>query len=126
MKISVFNTDEYKKYKFSVRFINSIVFAGLILPTVLYCNDVMIFNSFSEFLLVFILGIMLFSLPCVGLTLAINEGKGYYIIKFIGSVICAPTLIIIEPIMKFIYYIFKHKPYKRHILYKMINDLPNY
>lgn len=126
MKISVFNTDEYKGYRFLVRLLNSIVFCGLALPVFLYINEVMIFNSVAEFILVFILGAMLFAMPCVGLTCAINEGKGYYTIKFIGSVICAPTLIVVEPIMKFMYYIVRHKSYKRKVLYKLINSLPEY
>ena len=127
MKISVFNTYEYKGYRFLVRLINSIVFCGLALPVSLYCTGAMIFNSFAEFILVFILGIMLFAVPCVGITLAINEDcNGYYKAKFIGSVICAPTLIVVEPIMKFMYYIVRHKSYKRQELYKLINSLPEY
>lgn len=127
MKISVFNTDEYKGYRFLVRLLNSIVFCGLALPVFLYCTGAMIFSSVSEFILVFILGIMLLAAPCVGITLAINEEcKGYYMTRFIGSVICAPTLIVVEPIMKFIYYIVRHKSYKRKVLYKLINSLPEY
>ena len=61
------------------------------------------------------------------ISLAINEGtKGYYTARFIGSVICAPTLIVVEPIMKFMYYIVRHKSYKRQVLYKLINSLPEY
>lgn len=127
MKISVFNTDEYNGYRFLVRLLNSIAFCGLALPVFLYCTGAMIFNSVAEFLLVFILGVMLFAAPCVGITLAINEGtKGYYKARFIGSVICAPTLIVVEPIMKFMYYIVRHKSYKRQVLYKLINSLPEY
>lgn len=127
MKISVFNTDEYKGYRFLVRLLNSIVFCGLALPIFLYCTDAIIFNSFDEFLLVSILSIMLLAVPCVGITVAINEEcKGYYMTRFIGSVICAPTLIIVEPIMKIMYYIVRHKSYKRRVLYKLINSLPEY
>ena len=127
MKISVFNTDEYNGYRFLVRLLNSIVFCGLALPVCLYGTGAMILSSFGEFLLVSILGIMLFAAPCVGITLAINEGtKGYYKARFIGSVICAPTLIVVEPIMKFMYYIVRHKSYKRQVLYKLINSLPEY
>ena len=39
MKISVFNTDEYKDYRFLVRLLNSIVFCGLVLPIFLYCTQ---------------------------------------------------------------------------------------
>ena len=127
MKISVFNTDEYNGYRFLVRLLNSIVFCGLALPVFLYGTDAMIFNSFAELMLVSIIGIMLFAAPCVGITLAINEGtKGYYKARFIGSVICAPTLIVVEPIMKFMYYIVRQKTYKRRVLYKLINSLPEY
>ena len=127
MKISVFNTDEYKGYRFLVRLLNSIVFCGLALPVFLYGTGAMIFNQVAEFLLVAILGVMLLAAPCVGITLAINEEcKGYYMTRFIGSVICAPTLIIVEPIMKFMYYIVRHKSYKRQVLYKLINSLPEY
>ena len=126
MKISVFNTDEYNGYRFLVRLLNSIVFCGLALPVCLYSTGAMIFSSFTELMLVFILGIMLLAAPCVGITLAINEGKGYYTAKFIGSVICAPTLIVVEPIMKFMYYIVRHKSYKRSVLYKLISSLPEY
>ena len=127
MKISVFDTNEYKGYRFLVRLLNSIVFCGLALPVFLYGTDAMIFNSVSELILVFILGIMLLTGPCVGITLAINEdSKGYSTIRFIGSVICAPTLIVVEPIMKFMYYIVRHKSYKRQVLYKLINSLPEY
>ena len=87
----------------------------------------MIFNSVAEFILVSIIGVMLLGVPCIGITLAINEGtKGYYTARFIGSVICAPTLIVVEPIMKFMYYIVRHKSYKRQVLYKLINSLPEY
>lgn len=127
MKITVFNTDEYKGYRFLVRLLNSIVFCGLALPIFLYCTDAIIFNSFDEFLLVSILSIMLLAVPCVGITVAINEEcKGYYMTRFIGSVICAPTLIIVEPIMKIMYYIVRHKSYKHRVLYKLINSLPEY
>lgn len=127
MKISVFNTDEYNGYRFLVRLLNSIVFCGLVLPVFLYGTDAMIFNSVAELMLVSIIGVMLLGAPCVGITLAINEGtKGYYKARFIGSVICAPTLIVVEPIMKFMYYIVRHKSYKRRVLYKLINSLPEY
>ena len=127
MKISVFNTDEYTGYRFLVRLLNSIVFCGLALPVFLYGTDTMIFNSVAEFILVSIIGVMLLGVPCIGITLAINEGtKGYYTARFIGSVICAPTLIVVEPIMKFMYYIVRHKSYKRQVLYKLINSLPEY
>lgn len=127
MKISVFNTNEYKGYRFLVRLLNSIAFCGLALPVFLYCTGAMIFSSVGELIIVFILGIMLFAAPCVGITFAINEDtKGYCTARFIGSVICAPTLIVVEPIMKFMYYIVRHKSYKRQVLYKLINSLPEY
>ena len=43
--------------------------------------------------------------------------------KLIITVVFSPTIIIIEPLFRLIYYVMYNKKYKRNILYKMVGEL---
>lgn len=125
MSISVFNTKKFEDVLTNVRIVNSMILAVIILPIVLLIFDDGVIRTVGDFLKYGLLGAF-FSGWCIPLVVGTVNDAAYEFGKtarFIITVIFSPTIIIVEPLFRLIYYVMYNKKYKRSILYKMVGEL---
>ena len=125
MSISVFNTKKFEDILTNVRIVNSMILAVIILPLILLIFDDGVIRTVSDFFAYGLLG-MLFPGCCIPLVVGTVHDADYEFgktAKLIIAIICSPTIIIVEPLFRLIYYVMYNKKYKRSILYKMVGEL---
>ena len=125
MSISVFNTKKFEDVLTNVRVVNSMVLAVVILPLALLIFDDGVIRTVGDFFAYGLLG-LLFPGWCIPLIVGTVHDADYEFCKtakLIIAVILSPTIIIVEPLFRLIYYVMYNKKYKRKVLYKMVGDL---
>jgi hypothetical protein len=125
MSISVFNTKKFEDVLTNVRVVNSMVLAVVILPLILMIFDSGVIRTVGDFFAYGFVG-TLFPGWCIPLVVGTVHDDDYEFgktVKLIIAVIFSPTIIIVEPLFRLIYYIMYNKKYKRSILYKMVGEL---
>ena len=125
MSISVFNTKKFEDVLTNVRIVNSMILAVIILPLVLLIFDDGVIRTVGDFFAYGLLGLLFpgWCIPCVIGTIHDSDYEFGKTARFIITVIFSPTIIIVEPLFRLIYYVMYNKKYKRKILYKMVGEL---
>ena len=125
MSISVFNTTKFEDVLTSVRIVNSMVLAVFILPLILLIFDDGVIRTVGDFFAFGLLGLLFpgWCIPCVVGTVHDVDYEFGKTVKLIITIIFSPTIIIVEPLFRLIYYVMYNKKYKRGILYKMVGEL---
>ncbi len=118
-----FETRDYEKFRYIVRIVNSLICAAAGIPLfALYCG-IPVFENIEVFIGTTVFSCLFLGFPCLGLTYVANEDCNTDTGKFIGSMIFAPTLLIIEPITKLTYFIFKSKLPKRIVYGSLMQEV---
>lgn len=125
MSISVFNTKKFEDVLTNVRIVNSMILAVFIVPLILLIFDDGVIRTVGDFFAFGSLGLLFpgCCILCVVGTVHDANCEFGKTVKLIITIIFSPTIIIVEPLFRLIYYVMYNKKYKRSILYKMVGEL---